>query len=174
MTQDWNEASLDTVLDRLSQISGTPFSASTKARSGAFADASISAQLDDVAVGDVLDVVVTGPLGLWWFVRDGGIVVATYAELPDGPLLRYRGVQDILRDMTMQHGYEGPEAMRRLVRDLKREVLGAQRAAPVGSVMGRNGVLAVRATKGVHITVDRALDEVRSRYRPDIASFHAR
>jgi len=76
----WHEVSLDQAATYLRTITGTEIVISPKVREEKLDGIVISAELDDVTVSQVLDVVLTAPWGLRWEVRDGAIQVMLAGE----------------------------------------------------------------------------------------------
>ncbi len=153
----WDDVSLDVALTYLSTISGLAFKISEKARTEKFDDIRISAQLDDVSLATVLDVVLTSPFDMHWIIKDRVVWLRTNDEI-DGPTsLRFYDVKDLVGPLPEPPKNGKPikaplppsAEMEMLVDAIKADVSPGYWERKDATIEPHNGILVVRAAKPV-------------------------
>lgn len=181
----WEEVNLDQAIAYLRTITGINFYVTPKVREEKFEEVLISAELDDVSVKTILDVVLTQPFGLRWGARDGVIWVLTSEEI-DGPThLRYFDVKDLCKPgsafVGTPVGEPGPKpgaapqpapvpGCEALLDDLRDEVHPAYWDKEGVTLEARNGILIVRASRAVLDAVEEFLENARRKAAPPISA----
>ena len=155
----WKDTTLDQAMAYLQTITGVPFSLSEKARAEKFDEVRLNAELDDVPVLTLLDVVMTAPWELTYRIEDGAVRILSESEVDRSMRLRYYDVKDLVRNEAGD-GIDEVKAAELDVR-LRKAVSAAIWKREGVTMEMRNGILIVRAPPKALRQIDEALDRMR-------------
>ncbi len=168
----WDEVSLDQAATYLTTITGKSIIISPTTRAGKLHEISLTLDLDDVAVRDVLGLI-TEPYGLRWDERENAVWIRTVVAVPGEKRLRYHDLRDLAQVPSMdpekpEEVILNPAQLQAVVDGLKREVYPDYWDTKDGGVIERrNAILIVRAPNIVQSAIEEYLTRIRKGARPE-------
>lgn len=155
----WKDATLDEAMAYLQAITGIPFSLSERARAEKLDDVRLNAELDDVTVQLIVDVVMTTPWELTYRVEDGAVRILLESEVDPSMRLRYFDLKDLIRDPEASEIDElkAAEFEVRLRKSVSPEIWRREGV----TMERRDAILIVRAPREALREIEQALDRMR-------------